>query len=345
MARNGMKKNFPLVISLAVLWSGCLSDQRSGQTTTRASKSKAPVPSQNLTVALDWFPEPDYAGIFYAQELGLFEKAGVNVEIVTGKGSILSAAAVAEGKYPLAFCSGGATVLSFNTRTNLVSLAVLYPRVSTVAFGLASAEIKSIYDLRGKRVGIYPGSINNNEWAAFLLANGLKSNEFATVVEVAGPDLPLLKSRRVDALLNYAAMSPTLLELDGTLPEVEGKRIFAFPLADHGVKGYGLNLVTSREALRLERAVLLRVVAAICEGYRGGCAEPEAAVRAFCRRFPDKDPDYVKGGWAKVCAMIQTQARLGQQTEAGWRETIESYRRLGLLKNDLQPAALLPDNP
>lgn len=306
-----------------------------------ASNANAKKP-RKITVALDWSPEPDYLGIYYAKELGLFEKVGAEVEILEGRGSNLSAASVAAEKYPLAFCSGGATVLSFNSTSNLISLAVLYPKVPTVAFGMASEQVKTIFDLRGKRVGIYPGSINNNEWAAFLLANNLDPKEFATVIAISGPDLPLIKAKQVDAVLNYAPMSPTALELDPSLPEVNGKRTFEFPLADYGVKAYGLNLVTSKQSLKVDGELLRRVVSAICDGYRLGCANPDAAVNAFCKVFPEKDPAYVKRGWAKVCAMVSSQASVGQQTDRGWRETIETYQKLGLLQKELQPKDLLP---
>src|SRR5688572_30303543 len=267
---------------------------------------------KSMTIALDWFAEPDYAGIFYAQEKGLFEKAGIKVEIIEGRGSLLSAEAVAAGKYPMAFCSGGATVLSFNNTTNLVSLAVLYPKVPTVAFGIASEEIRSILDLRGKRIGIYPGSINNSEWSAFLLAHGLK-RDFATIVPISGADLPFIKEKKVDAVLNYATMSPTALEIDPSIPKLRDQRTFEFPLADFGVKAYGLNLISSREAMAKDGELLRKVAAIICDAYRDGCARPEEVVKIFCKRFPNKDPNYVRRSWAKACKLVNSQAVPGEQ--------------------------------
>ncbi len=114
----------------------------------------------------------------------------------------------------------------------------------------------------------------------------------------------------------------------------------SFLSPDYGVRGYGLNVVTSRQALQQEPDKLRKIADAVFEGYRVGCAQQEQAVDSFLKQFPNQDPASTKEGWRRVCAMVDPHP--GQQSEEGWKETIEFYRSLGLLKHNVEPKDILP---
>ena len=78
-----------------------------------------------------------------------------------------------------------------------------------------------------------------DEFAAFLGIAGVQAEDVETV-PIDGSELPLLTSGQVDAALNYVEMSPTRLSLQ--------EETFQLALADHGVGGYGLNVIASRAA-------------------------------------------------------------------------------------------------
>src|SRR5579863_9502475 len=103
---------------------------------------------------IDWQAEPTYLGIYYAKHLGEFERLGLDVSIVQSWGANQAVAAVAGGRYKIATASGGATVLGYNEGERIVSLGVVYPRISSVIYGLSSTGVKKPSDLEGKRIGI-----------------------------------------------------------------------------------------------------------------------------------------------------------------------------------------------
>ena len=289
---------------------------------------------------IDWQAEPTYLGIYYARATGQFRKLGLDVSIIQSWGANQAVTSVASGRYQIATASGGATVLGYNNGEHMVSLAVLYPRVPSVVYGLASTGVRSPNDLLGKTIGIYPASITKNEFDAFVKQNHLDASRMK-VVSLSGADIPLLLAHKVDAVLHYTEMSPVAVE---TNPAVIGKpgapKTFELKLADYGVGGYGLNIITSREQYLKEAEFLKKVASTAVQGYRAGCAEQGLAVAAFLKDFPEKDPKYVTESWRRVCELIGPDP--GVQTAEGWKQTIDLYQSLGLIKPTVEVKDILP---
>ncbi|GEM_PF-614380 len=293
---------------------------------------------QPLEILLDWQAEPTYLGIYYARHEGYFAKAGYSATITQSWGANQAVASVASGKYIIGTASGGATVLGRNNGANVISLGVLYPRIPSVVYGLSETRVHRPADLKGKRIGIYPGSITSNEFDAFLKLNGLQRSE-VTIVSLSGPDIPLLLSHKVDAVLHYTEMSPVQVETDPKIPGTSGAKTFELKLADYGVGGYGLNIIANETAWRKQKSQLTALSDAISLGYKNGCAHRAEATAAFAKEFPEKDINYIKSSWDRVCDLVGASA--GAQTAAGWQETIELYRGLDLLKVAVKPSDIL----
>ncbi len=299
---------------------------------------------EEVPFLIDWDPEPTYLGIYYAKSSGIFERAGFDVNIVPLRGANAVIQAVAAGQNPIGTASGGATVIGVANGNATQSLAVIFPRISTVVYGPVGNNISRPQDLYGRRVGIYPTSITKNEFDAFMRANNLDRSRI-TIVDAVGSDLEFMEQRQADAVLNYAEMSPARLAINPTARRVNGRTSFELPLADYGVNGYGLNIVASPRAMQ-ERPDRMRALsAAAVQGYTEGCANREAAVNAFLQevhRTPERmeaERPYVTASWDRVCEMIGDTA--GQQDAEGWQTTIDTYAGLGLLPRAVTPQEVL----
>jgi len=213
----------------------------------------------------------------------------------------------------------------------LVSTAVIYPRLPTAIYGLAEQGVHTPADLSGKTVGVYAQSITKNEFEAFLNVTGVPMEDI-TMTTISGPDIPLILSGQVDAVLHYFELSPTQLSLQ--------EDVFQLLLRDYGVEGYGLNLITTRAVYEKERDLIEGLTNAVLDAYHSGCADQPAAVRAFLELFPAKEAGFVMASWAKVCDFIGTD--IGQQTAEGWQTTIDLYNDVGLLGGQVLPADVMP---
>lgn len=193
--------------------------------------------SRNVTMLIDWFPEPTYLGIYYAQAKGYFSKRGIDLQIENVQGANRAVAAVATGRYPISTASGSATVLSVNQYNSVVSLGVLYPEVASAVYGLKSSGIAAPTDLSGRRVGIYPGSINNQEFASFLKAVGVNVDT-VEIVAISGSDVALLLEGKIDAAVNYRELSPIMLETQVRAQGIKDT-VWSMNFSDHAKLGYG----------------------------------------------------------------------------------------------------------
>ena len=296
--------------------------------TGRGSPSE---PLEPFAFLIDWQAEPTYIGVYLARETGAFQRLGLDVEVVESSGADAAAAAVADGRYPVATASGGATITAVGRGASLVSTAVLYQRLPTVVYGLAAQDVDAPTDLAGKRIGIYPDSTTRHEFAVLLSNAGMRAADVETV-SIDGPDLPLVRSGQVDAAVNYVEMSPTELALQ--------EETFELALADHGVDAYGLNVIASSAAYQEDRDLIEGLTAAIVEGYGAACADRPAAARVFVELFPERDARYVDASIERVCALVGD--NVGLQTPAGWQRTIDVYAAAGLLEGPLTPGDVLP---
>lgn len=321
------------ILALSFVACGNGEKEHSHEQTKVSSKTEAMAERKlrPFEILIDWQAEPTYLGFYYAKAIGAYEELGLDVTIVQSWGANEAAIAIAAGKYVIGSCSGGATAIARSKGADLVSTAVLYHSLPTVVFGLKSSGIESIHDLEGKKIGIYPKSITNNEFEAFIRLNKLRRDSIE-VFSINGPDLPLVLTGKVDGLLNYLELSPTILSLK--------EPTYSFLLDEYGVRGYGLNIITSREAFDKDPELINGITAAALKGYRAGCQDQDAAVKAFLKEFPDKDPEYVRISWAKVCDFIG--GDYGSQTVEGWQQTIDLYTSVGLIEKPLTPKDIMP---
>ena len=296
---------------------------------------------KKMDFVIDWQPEPTYLGIYYALDTKEFEKIGYDMTIQTSWGAHQAVAAIASGKYSIGTASGGATVLARSNGTPIKSLGVLYKDIPTVIYGLASKTMaKSPKDIEGMKVGIYPGSITNDEFKAFVKANGLDMSKI-TKVSLSGGDIPILKSGEVDAVLNYTELSPAVVDIDESFKEVDGKRTWRLYLKEHGVKSYGLNIITSDKAFSENSKELKKITQAVYNGYTNACKNPTDAVRKFMKRFPDKNKAHITHGYTLVCKQLTTP--IGKQDTKGWEKTIDLFSQLGLLKDFVDAKKIIAD--
>jgi ABC-type nitrate/sulfonate/bicarbonate transport system substrate-binding protein len=89
---------------------------------------------------------------FIAVEEKIFQKYGFEVSPVFMGGSPLINSAILAGEFPIGYTGGGAIISSRLAGSDLVAIASPLP-VLTID-GWAKPEIKSVSDLRGKRVGV-----------------------------------------------------------------------------------------------------------------------------------------------------------------------------------------------
>lgn len=281
-------------------------------------------PLTKVELLLDWKALPTYAGFFLAKDLGAFERRGLDVTFGEVQGAIPAAEAIGDGsKYWIGSSSGTATVIGQSKGLPIKSLAVYYRKTPSAIYSRAEDRIAHPRDLYGKKLGLVPGSITNEEFRAMVGLNRLDRNRIQQVTVDWDPWA--LLEKKVDALIDYEEMTPSELL-------AEGRRIIVMRLSDFGVRSYSLNLIVNDAAWASpeKRAIARKVVEAVQEGYSLVNERPGDAAAHFSRLFPRLAPRYVDRSMVSVAQQLSP-APVGGQTRQGWEETINLLNSLSLL--------------
>ena len=139
--------------------------------------------------------------LFIAVNENIFQKYGYEVSSVFMGGSPLINSAILAGEFPIGYTGGGAVIASRLSGSDLIAIASPLP-VLTID-GWSKPEIKSISEVRGKRIGITRfGASTYFSALSMLEFGGVKPNEVVFVQNGGvGESYAALSSGRVDVCM------------------------------------------------------------------------------------------------------------------------------------------------
>jgi putative hydroxymethylpyrimidine transport system substrate-binding protein len=279
---------------------------------------------EKLTVLLEWFVNPDHAPLVVARELGLFEKAGLEVELLPPADPSIVPRAVASGQAEIGVHYQPNLYLDHAAGVPLVRFGTLVETPLNTLTVLADGPVKDIADLAGKRIGFSVSGFEDVMLGRMLAEAGVDKDD----VELINVNFALSQSLlagRVDATIGgFRNFELTQMRLEGA----EGKAFFP---EEHGVPAYDeLVFVTRPELAGDDR--LARFLAAVEGGAIHLTNHPEESWQLFIRAYPDLDDALNRQAW------IDTLPRFAKRPAALDRAR---YARFGafLAESGLIPAA------
>ena len=183
--------------------------------------------AEKLTVLLDWFVNPDHAPLIIAKEKGFFKNHGLDVELVAPADPNLPPKLVAAGKADLAVSYQPQLHVQVAEGLPLVRIGTLVSTPLNSLVVLASGPIKSIADLKGKKVGFSVGGFEDALLSAMLSRHGLTLKDI-TLINVNFSLSPALIAGKVDAVIgafrNFELNQMDIVKRPGRafFPEEEG---------------------------------------------------------------------------------------------------------------------------
>jgi putative hydroxymethylpyrimidine transport system substrate-binding protein len=204
---------------------------------------------------LDWFVNPDHATLLIAQEKGFFAKAGLEVELIAPADPNDPPKLVAAGKMDLAISYQPQLHVQVDQGLPLRRIATLVSTPLNSLVVLADGPIKSIADLKGKKVGFSVGGFEDALLSAMLGRVGLTLKD-VTLINVNFSLSPALISGQVDAVIG-AFRNFELNQMD--IVNHPGR---AFYVEEEGVPAYD-ELIVVANAKKLDDDRLPRFVTAL----------------------------------------------------------------------------------
>ena len=245
--------------------------------------------NDKLTLLLDWFVNPDHAPIFVAQERGYFAARGLDVEIVAPADPNDPPKLVAAGRADIAVSYQPQLYVQVAAGLPLTRFGTLIATPLNTLLVLEDGPVKSIADLKGRKIGFSVGGFEDALLRAMLARHGLSLDDI-TLVNVNFSLSPALLAGQVDAVIG-AYRNFELNQMD-----IEGYRGRAFYVEEHGVPSYDeLILVANPE--HMDRTVLRRFLDALEDGVQYLVNHPEESWKLFIRGRSELDDELNRRAW------------------------------------------------
>jgi putative hydroxymethylpyrimidine transport system substrate-binding protein len=239
---------------------------------------------ESLSLTLDFYPNPDHAGIYMAQKLGYFEEAGLDVSIATPSDPSLPIKAVATGSSDLAVSYEPEVALAREQGLDVVAIAALVNRPLTSMIWLQKSGIKGVGDLEGKTIAT-AGIPYQDAFLKTILARVKLTPEDVKAVNVGFGLLPALLSGSAQAMLGGFS------NVEGIDLRERGKAPVVTPVDKLGVPTYDeLVLVARRQTLEEDPEKFRLFLAALERGTEAAVQQPGAATAAIAEANPDLEP-------------------------------------------------------
>ncbi len=258
---------------------------------------------ESFNLTLDFYPNPDHAGIYMAEKLGYFEEAGLDVGIDTPSDPAAPMKQVAAGSSDLAISYEPEVALARDRGLDVVAVAALVNRPLTSMIWLQKSGIKGVADLEGKTIAT-AGIPYQDAFLKTILSRADLTPDDVKAVNVGFGLLPALVGGSAQAMLGG------FLNVEGVDLRQRGKDPVVTPVDELGVPTYDeLVLVARRESLEENPEKFRLFLAALERGTEAAVAQPGAATAAITDANPDLEP---KLAAAEVKATLPL---LGARTE------------------------------
>lgn len=327
-----------LVVCAAAIAAGC--GEKSESTTGGTP--------QPFTLSLDWYVNPDHAGIYTALDDGYFRDAGLDVKPETPSDPSAPLKEVATGRVDLAISYEPEVLLAQDQGLPVKAVAALVPTPLTSMIWLRDSGIKSVKDLQGKTIAT-AGIPYQEAYLKTILDRANLSTGDVTTVDVQQNLLQALLGGRAQAMLGG------FLNVEGVALQQQGKDPTVIPVDKLGIPTYNeLVLVANSDTLDSKSQDIRLFLDALQRGTQAAVADPASATKDILDAGNGLDPKTTKAEVKKTLPLLAQKGakQYGYMDPKQWTQFAQFFADNGLIKalpstddvltNDLLPGTQQP---
>lgn len=259
----------------------------------------APASAQDrMTLILDWFVNPDHGPVILAEELGYFEEAGLEVEVVAPADPSDPPKMVAAGRADLAIAYQPQLHLQIEEGLPLIRVGTLIATPLNCLLVLKDGPVASTADLRGRKIGFSVAGVEEALLSAILGQHGIALSE-VDLVNVNWSLSPALMAGQVDAVIGaYRNFELNQMEIEG----VPGRCFF---VEEEGVPAYD-ELIYVANPETMDKDVIRRFLHATERATQYIMNHPEKAWQIFSGTSKELQDRLNEMAWADTYPRFAT---------------------------------------
>jgi NitT/TauT family transport system substrate-binding protein len=279
-----------------------------------------------LRVLTNWFAEAEHGGFYQAAATGLYEKAGLDVELRQGNAQLNGMQLLLGGEADV-IMSYDITIL--NSVEKGAPIKAIFTTFQSDLIGLMTRpEVGSLAEVKGRKV--YFGANGYSSYWPWLKQRFGFTDDMAAP---KGPNLATFFNDPASAVAGYLTAEP-YLAVERNVP------VKFFLFAEQGYPPYANTMVTTAAFLKDNPDAVARFTRASVEGWRDYLRDPSAGnalIKRLNPQMPDahmafslqkmRDVKVVEGGDAATLG-------IGIMTAERWQKTRDFLVESNLLKAD-----------
>ena len=314
------------LVTIFILFSFLLASCASLASTSTQAPTDTSLPAQRISIKLPvgYVPDVQFTPLYVAIEKGYYDNAGLDVSIdysMENDNTVL----VGTGELSFAIVSGEQVLLARAQELPVVYVMAWYQQYPVGIVAKKSSGIKTVADLRGKKIGL-PGLYG----ASYIGGMALLDSAGLTAADVKLDSIGFnqvaaLVANQEDAVVVYTANEPLQLEKQG-VEYVLFKTSDALDLVANG-------LITNEKTIKENPELVKKMVAATLQGIQYSIDHPDEAFeisKKYVENLANADQKVQKQVLLNTIEQWKTD-HLGFSKPTAWQNMQNILLKMGLI--------------
>ncbi len=284
----------------------------------RAAQANEPV-----SFLLNWVAGGDHAPYYYAQKMGWYKDAGIDLTLLQGRGSVAAAQAAGAGLNTLGLADMTTILVAIGKGADEVAVMNVYANYPGGFYWLKSSGIASVKDLAGKKIGNPPADAARALWPALAKANGVDPNSVTWVNIAPNAKLAALKAGSVDAVTDF-------YNDHHTYKAQLGSNMGYLAWKDAGLDPYGNSIVVNGAYLKAHRDTVAAFVKVTQKAFAACVADAKPCIEALAEANSGLNVESQTVNWHEVEQLMSDST--SQSVALGWFDQKRMEETYNLVK-------------
>lgn len=257
--------------------------------------------AEDVSIILNWVADGDHAPIYWANEQGEYEKAGINLTIEPGKGSTMSSQRVGIGQNAFGIADLGTALVNRGKGANLVAVFNIYANSPYGFYWKKSSGISGVEDFPGHKIGNPPWDAARQMWPAFAKAADIDPDSVSWVNVQPNAKISALQSGSIDVTTSFYNIHFVFQRVFGDdMGFASGK--------DIGVNPYGNSVIVNGDFLKENEELVGDFVEITQAAYAACVKNPDPCIDSLVRQVSGLKREDSMANWNLVTELMDAES-------------------------------------
>lgn len=251
---------------------------------------------ERVDLVLNWVAGSDHAPIYWAQKLGWYEQAGVDLVIEEGRGSGASVKKVGVGASGLGIADLPTALQGRGKGADVVAVMAIYANNPYGLYWRKDSGIATVQDLKGRKIGNPPFDAARQMWPAIAKAIGIPADSVEWVNIAPDAKVQSLKAGVIDVTTHF-------YNAHFLYERLFGDELGFLALRDVGFNPYGNAIIANGAWLKEHQAAAEAFVQVTQKAFAECYAKTRECIETFSAMVSQK-PEDIMASWEQVVVLM-----------------------------------------